>query len=226
MRAFRARLRKHAAFWYKRISPRRGVISDMPEKKKSSAIRRSEKSSADATAAGALDGSATGPKALPDSQRQFACFEAAMRLFHTRDLREARQSFEQAARGPERDVAQRARLHIAMCDRRLEQAGPVLRTAEDYYNYGITLINARNLGAARENLQTALQMAPDADHIQYALGLAQALSGDVAAAHESLKRAIELEPRNRVIARQDADLAPWAGQPPLDSLLYPDKKNW
>jgi Flp pilus assembly protein TadD len=58
------------------------------------------------------------------------------------------------------------------------------------------------------------------------LALAQALDGDMANAQQNLKRAIELEPRNRLIARQDADFAPLANQPPFDVLIYPEKKNW
>ena len=69
-------------------------------------------------------------------------------------------------------------------------------------------------------------MAPGADHIHYALALAQALGGDFPAAYENLRRAIELEPRNRIIARQDADFAQLANQPPFDRLLYPEKKGW
>jgi tetratricopeptide (TPR) repeat protein len=161
-----------------------------------------------------------------DSARQLAAFEAAMKLFHARKLREARELFLQALDGPERDVAQRAQLHTAMCDRRLQQATVTLRSAEDYYNYGVALINARNLAAARQHLDTALQLAPGSEHIHYALGVAQALSGDIAAGFENLKRAIELDPRNRIIARQDVDLASLAGQPPFDALLYPEKKSW
>jgi tetratricopeptide (TPR) repeat protein len=163
---------------------------------------------------------------LPDSQKQLAAFESAMRLFHARKLREARDLFAQALAGPERDVAQRARLHIAMCDRRLEQAPVALGTAEDYYNYGIALFNARNARAAVEHLETALRLAPGSDHVHYALGLAQALAGDLNGAYGNLKRAIELEPRNRIVARQDADLAHLAGQPPFEALLYPEKKGW
>jgi tetratricopeptide (TPR) repeat protein len=158
--------------------------------------------------------------------KQLGSFEAAMKLFHARKLQEARNLFETAAGGPERDVAQRARLHIAMCDRRLQQATVNLRTPEDYYNYGVALINSRNIGEARAHLEKALQMAPGKDHVHYALALAQALAGDVANAHENLRRAIELEPRNRIIARQDADFAPLAHQPPFDMLLYPEKKGW
>lgn len=161
-----------------------------------------------------------------DGPGQRAAFEAAMKLFHARNLGEARDLFLRVMEGPERDVAQRAQLHAAMCDRRLEQAAPVVRTAEEHYNYGVALIDARDLGGAREHLEDALRLAPGSDHIHYALGVAQALAGDLAGAQENVRRAIELEPRNLFIARHDADLAPLAGQPPFDALLYPEKKAW
>src|SRR5664279_3934550 len=144
---------------------------------------------------------------------QLAAFEAAMKLFHARQLSEARVLFQQAATGAERDVAQRAQLHIAMCDRRLQQTLVSFGTAEECYNYGVALINARNYSEACSHLEKALVLAPGSDHIHYALALAQALSGNLPAAHENLCRAIELEPRNRLMARQDADFAPLANEP-------------
>jgi tetratricopeptide (TPR) repeat protein len=155
---------------------------------------------------------------------QLAAFEAAMKLFHTRQLAEARVLFQQAAAGAERNVAQRAQLHIAMCDRRLQQTKVSLGTAEECYTYGVALINARHAAEACTHLEKALAIAPGSDHIHYALALAQALSGDLAGAQENLRRAIELEPRNRQIACQDADFAPLAHQAPFRSLLYPEKK--
>jgi tetratricopeptide (TPR) repeat protein len=174
----------------------------------------------------AVQSNATAAVPAPGPPDQFASFEAAMRLFHARQLKEARELFVQAAEGAERDVAQRARLHIAMCDRRLEQATVNLRSAEDYYNYGVALINLRNVAEARGHLEKALEISPAADHIHYALALAQALDGDMANAFLHLKRAIELEPRNRLIARQDADFAPLANQPPFDALIFPEKRSW
>jgi tetratricopeptide (TPR) repeat protein len=166
---------------------------------------------------------AEGPKA---AHPQLAAFEAAMKLFHARQLTEARVLFSEAATGAERDVAQRAQLHIAMCDRRLLQPIVNLGTAEECYNYGVALLNARNFAEARTHLEKALAIAPGSDHIHYALALAQAHSGDLASAHENLRRAIELEPRNRQIARQDADFLPLAHQAPFRSLLYPEKNGW
>jgi tetratricopeptide (TPR) repeat protein len=157
---------------------------------------------------------------------QLGAFEAAARRFHARQFTEARALFQQAAAGAQRDVAQRAELHIAMCDRRLQQTAVSFGTAEECYNYGVALINARNVAEARTHLEKALAIAPGSDHIHYALALAQALGGDLAGAHQNLRRAIELEPRNRLIARQDADFAPLAKQASFHSLLYPEKKVW
>jgi tetratricopeptide (TPR) repeat protein len=170
---------------------------------------------------------ATAPAQSWSSQHQLAAFEKAIKLFHGRKFGDARGEFDKAAQGPERDVAQRARLHISMCDSRLQkEAPPPLGSAEDYYNYGVALINVRKLAEARANLERGLQISPDADHLHFAMALAKALSGDYHGAHENLRRAIEIEPRNRLLARQDTDFAPLCHQPPLDSLLYPEKKAW
>jgi tetratricopeptide (TPR) repeat protein len=165
------------------------------------------------------------PHAAP-ALTQLAAFDAAIKLFHARQLAEARVLFQQAADGAERDIAQRAQLHIVMCDRRLQPAAVSFGTAEEYYTYGVALINARNVAEARTQLEKALAIAPGSEHIHYALALAQALAGDLASAQVNLRRAIELEPRNRLLARQDADFAPLAHQAPFRSLLYPDKNAW
>ena len=202
----------------------------MAETKKSSASKTARRMTKPETSkvpgASEAEGAAAAVAEPMSSEKQLGSFEAAMKSFHARDFKQAREVFLQAAEGPERDVANRARLHAAMCDRRLEQATPNLRSAEDYYTYGVAQINARNVAEARAHLEQALRLAPGADHIYYALALAQALGGDLASAYENMQRAIELEPRNRIMARQDADFAPLANQPPFDALLYPERKGW
>jgi tetratricopeptide (TPR) repeat protein len=207
----------------------------MQDKKKKSTYRRmnesqnsktpESKSGAARTAVSTRSGAAAVTQPLT-GEKQFSAFEAAMKLFHARKLKEARELYVQALAGPGRDIAHRAELHIAMCDRRLQQAKVALDSAEDHYNYAIAMINARNLAPAKESLEAALKLEPESDHVLYALALAQALSGELPAAVESLKRAIDLEPRNRIAARQDADFAPFANQPPFDALLFPEKKGW
>jgi tetratricopeptide (TPR) repeat protein len=201
----------------------------MPDKKKTSSAKSDEKRTTKPTVAKPTSPeharSAERAPAL-DAREQFRAFEAAMKQFHERRMAAARELFATAAAGPESDVANRARLHMAMCDRRLQQETVKLQSAEDYYNYGVALINTRKLAEARQNLEKALAMTPHADHVHYALALAQALSGDLETARSHLERAIELEPRNRLIARQDADFALIARHPMFDALLYPEKKGW
>jgi hypothetical protein len=86
---------------------------------------------------------------------QLAAFEAAMKLFHARQFTEARVLFQPAAAGAERNIAQRAQLHIAMCDRRLRQTTVSFGTAEEYYTYGVAPIDARNAAEARTHLEKA-----------------------------------------------------------------------
>ena len=204
----------------------KAAVSKMPERRPTNADVTKNQKTQDSGRGAAAAARAAGADSQPSSQKQLAAFESAMKHFHARKFKEARDLFMTAAQGPERDVAHRAKLHATMCERRLEQTAVKLQTAEDYYNYGIALLNTRRIDDARSHLEQALAMTPEADHVFYALAAAQALSGDAAGAHEHLKRAIELEPKNRLMARQDADFAAIAGQAPFQALLYPEKKTW
>src|ERR1039458_7940635 len=144
----------------------------MPEKKTPQTVpknidRRMTKPQASKTAKAPEPARTPAPRAAaapaPDGAKQLGSFEAAMKLFHARQFKEARDLFRQAAAGPERDVANRARMHIAICDRRLQQTTLNLRSAEDYYNYGIALINSRKVAEACTHLEKALEIAPASD---------------------------------------------------------------
>jgi len=203
------------------------VAKAVPDRRMSNPPTPKNSKNQDGTrSAGTQRQSAAAAQSVRSSEKQLNQFEAAMKHFHARRFKEAREGFLQAADGPERDVSHRAKLHATMCERRLPQPALNLRTAEEHYNYGVAMLNTRKVDDARVHLEQALEMAPDSDHIHYALALVQALSGNVSGAHEHLKRAIELEPKNRLLARQDTDLASIAGQPSMQALLYPEKKSW
>jgi tetratricopeptide (TPR) repeat protein len=167
--------------------------------------------------------SAAAVAARAQAQAQLKSFEQGIKLLHAGKFNEAKPLFAQAAAGPNREMAHNADLHVRMCDRRLEKPALEFRTVEDRYNYAIAMINVRNLPAAVEQLQAALRLDPRADHVHYGLALCRGLSGDLAGAYENLKRAIELNPRNRLAARQDADFSGISNQSPLRELLYPEK---
>jgi len=202
----------------------------MPVKKKIPMPKSAEKHNVEPVSA-AQDGKngqpgrAAGSVLPPDGgSRQMESFEEGMRLFHARQYRPAKEAFADAMRGPDRAVAHRAGLHARVCEQRLDSAGPVLNTPEEHYNYAIALMNSRDLASARKHLQTALEADPGADHVLYALAACQSLGGDLASAYENLKSAIDLQPRNRLAARQDPDFAALADHPAFNRLLFPDRK--
>jgi tetratricopeptide (TPR) repeat protein len=167
--------------------------------------------------------SAAAAEARNLAQAQLKAFEQAVRLFHAVKFADAREQFAKAVGGPNREMGHNAELHIRMCERRLAKPVVELKTAEEHYNYGVAMVNARNLTDARQHLETALKLQPDADHVHYALALCKGLSGDIDGACENLRRAIDLEPRNRISARQDADFGGFSSHPQVQQLLFPDK---
>lgn len=161
-----------------------------------------------------------GPSA---SELQLKAYEQAVQLFAQRKLKEACERFLEAANGPAHHISDKARSYAQVCERRMNTAEVKLTSAEDHFNYGVERLNARDVDRARHHLGRALSMEPDADHVLYTLALCCGIAGDGNGACENLKRAIDLEPRNRILARQDPEFSALAMQfPSLRALLSPE----
>ena len=153
-------------------------------------------------------------------EKQQVAWEAAMKVFAQRRFADARTKFLEVASGPRAEVADKARAYAHMCERRLGPNRPQLTTAEEFFTYGVERLNARDLEEARVHLEKALKLTPLGDHVLYALALCSGFAGDGAGAAENLRRAIELQPGNRIHARQDVDFQSLAQQfPALRNLL-------
>lgn len=148
-----------------------------------------------------------------------------MRSFHARDFASAKKLFEQAVGGLSREMAHVARLHIRMCEQRLARSEPELRTPDELYHYAVGLINQRRLEEAETKLRKALEGAPKSDYIHYALGITRGLRGDLEEAAEHIGRAIELDPRNRTLARSDHDFLEFGKNPPVRELVFGERRD-
>jgi tetratricopeptide (TPR) repeat protein len=157
--------------------------------------------------------------------KQSATYDQAMHFVNSGEFKKALRLLEQVTLGPNLEMAHAARTHKATCERRLKAVSVKLESAEDYYNYGIALINQRNLDGARENLFKALARNENADHVHYALALCYGLSKDIEEAAKHLGRAIEIAPRNRAAAKNDSDFEPVIAEPQIRALLYPERSQ-
>jgi len=132
-------------------------------------------------------------------------FEAGVRLFQRQSLAKARRIFEKLSASTYPEVADRARLHLRLCEQRKSRPDPPPRTAQDYYVLGVAELNARDLQSAVEHLKRADRLEPNGEHVRYALAAAHALQGNTDVALEHLKVAIALRPGNSFQARLDED---------------------
>ncbi len=159
----------------------------------------------------------------PRARQAVEQYEAAVRLMQQQKFEKAKTLFEKAMAGPSPELTERARVHLNICEQRLKKQIAPIRTPEDHYNLAVALINSGRLEEAEQHLNRVLKLNPRADHVYYALSAVQSLRGDIESALENLKTAIDLEPRNRYLARNDRDFTALTEDPRFADLVYPEK---
>lgn len=159
------------------------------------------------------------PELTPE-QRQREAFDAAMKQFHAHQFAAAIPLFETAAAGPAREITHVARQHINMCKKRMPAETEDHATPEELFNLGLGLLVERRLEAAQDAFQRALNQKPGDDSLLYNLSLCAGLRGDLPAALEFLQRSIQINPKNRTIARTDPDFLEFGRQSPLRELVF------
>ena len=106
----------------------------------------------------------------------------------------------------ERELLERARLYLKVCERELEPKEPAPKTADEWVYAATVALNAGDEAAALGHLQRALAADARHDHAHYMMAVASVRRNDANAALDHLRRAVSLNPENRSIARQDPEL--------------------
>jgi outer membrane protein assembly factor BamD (BamD/ComL family) len=108
----------------------------------------------------------------------------------------------------EREIHERARLYLKVCERETQRVRPAPSTPEEHLLSATVAMNSGDYDTALEHLRLAEQQRPDSDHAQYMRAVIAVARGDYSAALDRVRRAIELNPENRALARHDPDLEP------------------
>jgi len=147
-------------------------------------------------------------------------FELAARAFHKHNYQKAKEIFEKLASSGVAGVAERALIHLRLCELKLSRPIPPPKKPEDLYTLGVGALNSRRLDDAIEYLNKAKKSAPKLEHICYALAAAYSLRGDAESALQRLKEAIALRPENRIQARSDEDFQALATDARFRELVF------
>jgi Tfp pilus assembly protein PilF len=105
----------------------------------------------------------------------------------------------------EKELNDRVRLYLALCERQLKSA-PEPRTLEERLYAATLALNAGDPATALHHLGNIVSQDPDHDGALYMLAVVHAIREDPATAVTYLHRAIERNPENRSLALQDSDL--------------------
>ena len=161
------------------------------------------------------------PPRKPTYHEAVAMYERGLQALQRRDFAASAAALRTVIeRYPdERELLERARLYLKVCERELEPKEPAPKTADEWVYAATVAQNSGDDATAYKHLQRALSEDARHDHAQYLMAVATAQRGDTAGALDHLRRAIALNPENRSRARQDSDLDGVRDDPGFRSAL-------
>jgi len=149
-------------------------------------------------------------------------YEAGLKALQAHKYERAKTYFEKVVAGPSPELGDRALVHLATCNQQMSRVSTNFKTAEEQFDYAVSLMNMGDYVTARENFDTLTGKFPKLDFIWYGVAALNCLTGRFPEAIANLGEAIRLNPANRYQARNDSDFRNLADDPRFTELLYPD----
>jgi tetratricopeptide (TPR) repeat protein len=167
---------------------------------------------------------ATKPSLVDDPRlaQVVQAYEAGLRAMQEHKFDKAKASFQKVIGGPSKELADRAAVHMNACNQQSEKAATQFKTAEEHYDYAVSLMNLGDYVGAREHLEKLARQSPKADYVPYGLAALDCLTGRVEESLRHLAEALRLNPALRFQARNDSDFQNLSEDPRFTELLYPD----
>jgi tetratricopeptide (TPR) repeat protein len=149
-------------------------------------------------------------------------YESGLRAMQEHKFDKAKGFLQKVVTGPNKELADRANMHLNACNQQMEKATTQFKSAEEHYDYAVSLMNVGDYVGAREHLDKLSKQSPKADFVAYGLAALDCLTGHVEDSLRHLDEAIHLNPALRFQARNDSDFQNLAEDPRFTEMLYPD----
>jgi len=161
------------------------------------------------------------PARKPGFYEAVAIYERGVQALQRHDFQGAGGFFRTVLeRYPEeRELLERARLYLRVCEREAERRQPVPKTPAERVYAATVALNSGDHNGALDHLQRALSEDPESDHAHYIMAVALGMRQRSQEAFDHLRQAIALNPENRTLARQDPDLESLRDHPGFKDAL-------
>jgi tetratricopeptide (TPR) repeat protein len=149
-------------------------------------------------------------------EKALSAYDQAMKSFHKGDYKKADELFKAFLdkHASERELVDRAKIYIMICEERQSKEKVQLKTFDDYYQYGVFKANDGDYEEALKLVEKAREMKPKEGKIFYLMADIYCLKGENEKCLEVLKKAIQLDKYFSILARNERDFEP----------LWEDKK--
>ena len=159
----------------------------------------------------------------PHYTQALQSYEAGLRAMQEHKFDKAKPHFQKVASGPSKELADRANVHLSICNQHVERtAATQFKSPEEHFDYAVSLMNIGDYVTAREHLDKLLKQNAKADFVVYGLAALDCLTGHVEESLKHLHEALRLNAQLRFQARNDSDFQNLAEDPRFTELLYPD----
>jgi len=158
----------------------------------------------------------------PQLAQLLQSYEGGLRAMQEHKYDKAKALLQKVITGTNRELADRAGVHLNACNQQLERGATQFKTPEEHYDYAVSLMNLGDYVGAREHIEKLSKQVPKADYVAYGLAALDCLTGHVEDSLRNLARAISLNATLRFQARNDSDFQNLSEDPRFTELLYPD----
>jgi tetratricopeptide (TPR) repeat protein len=159
----------------------------------------------------------------PRFAQALQAYEAGLRAMQEHKFDKAKPHFQKVIAAATRELVDRANVHLNTCNQHLERAAATqFKTAEEHFDFAVSLMNVGDYVTAREHLEKLLKQNAKSDYVVYGLAALDCLTGHVEDSLRRLDEALRLNPQLRFQARNDSDFQNLAEDPRFTELLYPD----
>src|ERR1700727_2529971 len=150
-------------------------------------------------------------------------YEAGLRAMQEHKYDKAKPHFQKIIAGSVRELVDRASVHLNTCNQHLDRsAATQFESAEEHFDYAVSLMNVGDYVTAREHLEKLLKQNAKSDYVIYGLAALDCLTGHLEESLRHLDEALHLNAQLRFQARNDSDFQNLAEDPRFTELLYPD----
>lgn len=150
-------------------------------------------------------------KARKDAyEKALAVYSLAIKAFRKGDCLKAKEHFEALfeKHATEKELIDRAKIYLAICENRLKKDSIPLKTFEDFIQYSVYKLNQEDFTETIKLLELARTKQPREGKAVYLMALAYCQMGDVDKCLESLKEAVRMDKFFGILARNELKFEP------------------